>query len=547
MRIAHGAHADPSAGRPSRAARHRARRRARPPAAGRSPRSAAAGPPFPDPVDRQRGLRHGGRPPRRTIAAARGDDRRDRGRTGAEVVVYTQLVPSSDTPEEAEQDAIALIDQWGIGRRGFDDGLVILFDLHESDPCHGQVQLYAGPGYRAAFLSNEERQQIFDDDMLPHLRGCDLDGAAARRAGQGRRQRDARARRQITFFRQAERGARPARRAAAVPRCSSAGRSLSWFRSGRDPVYLDDPSIHIPAPPPEPDAPPRRAGADGQSRAGHLDGRQPRPRQPGLICVRGEDKDGPARQQEGRDPDTDASDRRSDDPWDAGPPPSERPPAAAQTTHESSRPPRARSAAATGFIEPDDMLKFGTDVGKFNEKLERHIVTQGWFRERPAQGHDPLERARGARDRRSGSSPSSRAPTCRRRPGRCSAARSSRRASCCSCIARVDARPDHARGDDPGDARGLPADAREDDGAGPVDGPGRRRVRDPAHRTPDHAVVWGVALGLQDDVEQVLERTPRTCRAGQVDGSLRPAWYGSQGTPSVGRRRRRRGASRPAC
>ncbi len=79
-------------------------------------------------------------------------------RTGAEVVVYTQVKPESDTPEEAERDAIALMDQWGVGRAGFDDGLVILFDMDETGGCHGQVQLYAGPGYRATFLTNEERQ-----------------------------------------------------------------------------------------------------------------------------------------------------------------------------------------------------------------------------------------------------------------------------------------------------------------------------------------------------------------------------------------------------
>ena len=50
-------------------------------------------------------------------------------RTGAEVVVYTQVKPESDTTEEAERDARALIDQWGIGRKGFDDGLAILFDM----------------------------------------------------------------------------------------------------------------------------------------------------------------------------------------------------------------------------------------------------------------------------------------------------------------------------------------------------------------------------------------------------------------------------------
>ena len=45
------------------------------------------------------------------------------------------------------------------------------------DPCHGQVQLYAGPGYRAAYLSNEERQRIFAEDMLPALHACDFDTA----------------------------------------------------------------------------------------------------------------------------------------------------------------------------------------------------------------------------------------------------------------------------------------------------------------------------------------------------------------------------------
>ena len=72
------------------------------------------------------------------------------------------------TTEETESRARALIDQWGVGRRGFDDGLAIFFDI---DPSleHGQVQLYAAPGFEATFLTNAERQGIFDDDMVPHL------------------------------------------------------------------------------------------------------------------------------------------------------------------------------------------------------------------------------------------------------------------------------------------------------------------------------------------------------------------------------------------
>src|SRR5205085_8489650 len=76
-----------------------------------------------------------------------------------------------------EADARALMDQWGVGRKGIDDGLVILFDLNREDPCHGQVQLFAGPGFQAAYLTDAERQRIFEGDMLPRLQACDLDAA----------------------------------------------------------------------------------------------------------------------------------------------------------------------------------------------------------------------------------------------------------------------------------------------------------------------------------------------------------------------------------
>ena len=54
--------------------------------------------------------------------------------------------------------------------------MVIFFDI---DPSleHGQVQLYAAPGFEAAFLSNAERQSIFENDMVPLLRNADFDGA----------------------------------------------------------------------------------------------------------------------------------------------------------------------------------------------------------------------------------------------------------------------------------------------------------------------------------------------------------------------------------
>ena len=80
------------------------------------------------------------------------------------------------------------MNQWGVGRKGFDDGLVILFDMQDNRQ-HGQVSLYAGSGFRAAFLTDAERQGIFDNDMKPRLVDGDFDGALADSPGGHRRRR----------------------------------------------------------------------------------------------------------------------------------------------------------------------------------------------------------------------------------------------------------------------------------------------------------------------------------------------------------------------
>jgi hypothetical protein len=52
--------------------------------------------------------------------------------------------------------------------------------------------------------------------------------------------------------------------------------------------------------------------------------------------------------------------------------------------------------------------------------------------------------------------------------------------------------------------------------------------------TPDQAVVWGTALGLQDEIEEVLSRSLEDVRRGTSSGYVPyfPAWYqGSSGTP----------------
>ena len=140
--------------------------------------AAAAGPPYPDPVDGQAVYDTAGVLRPDTVAALETAIDAFEAKTGAEVVIYTQEASGRPSTSSAEADAIALMDQWGVGRAGVDDGLVILFDLNEGDLCHGQVQLYAGPGFRETWLSNDDRQRIYENDMLTLLKSCDLDSAA---------------------------------------------------------------------------------------------------------------------------------------------------------------------------------------------------------------------------------------------------------------------------------------------------------------------------------------------------------------------------------
>jgi uncharacterized membrane protein YgcG len=167
-------------------------------------------------------------------------------RTGAQVRVYTQVKPESDSRERAGDDAQALMDQWGVGRKGFDDGLVILFDM-QANLEKGVVSLYAGSGYRAAFLTDDERQAIFDRDMEPLLSAAYMDDAL------------------LVSLREVDASATPEhagrlQQARQINALLAVGGILicvvligwivvTWMRGGRDPFVIDDSSILMPAPP----------------------------------------------------------------------------------------------------------------------------------------------------------------------------------------------------------------------------------------------------------------------------------------------------------
>jgi len=135
----------------------------------------AAGPPFPEPVDGRAVydeadlLRPG------TESAL--EDRIDaiEARTGAEIVVYTEHNPDI-SEEENFDNAATLIDEWGIGRAGFDDGLVILV-AKNPDPGETRITLFGGSGFVNSYVDEAGLGEILNDELIPHARSGDWDEA----------------------------------------------------------------------------------------------------------------------------------------------------------------------------------------------------------------------------------------------------------------------------------------------------------------------------------------------------------------------------------
>ncbi len=336
------------------------------------------GPPFPDPVVNQAVYDQAGIFSADAIAKAETTIDAIEARTGAEVVVYTQPTGTyaNDTDVTASR-ALALIDQWGIGRKGFDDGMVIFFDMDPTNE-HGQIQLYAAPGFEKAYLSNSERQAIYENDMLPYLGHGDFDGALA------------------VALEKIDAAATP-EHAAALDQARQANAVLglvgapiiflglsgwaffNWRRYGKDPVYLDDPSILMPAPPPDLTAASGAMVMDGKTSRRALTTAMLDLASRGLVSFR--EEKGLLSHKVGIDVEPPAGDDAVE----------------AQRRLNSRRPTGPAEDVALrkletlshgdteGYISADELPKFGTSVAAFDKALEDHVVDKGWFGEKPSK------------------------------------------------------------------------------------------------------------------------------------------------------------------
>jgi uncharacterized membrane protein YgcG len=495
-------------------------------AASPAPSAPPPGPPFPAPeVDRAVYDCAGILSPE-AIAASESTIDAIEARTGSEVVVYTQDSGEFPTTDETEAKARALMDQWGVGRKGFNDGLVIFFDM-QPNLEHGQVQLYAGPGFEAAFLSNAERQSIFQNDMVPFLSSGDFDGALA--AALGKVDAAATPEHADALQRSRQINAVVGLVGGSVVFLGLTGWALfSWRRYGKDPVYLDDPSVLMPAPPPDLTAASGAMIMDGATSRRALTTAMLDLASRGYIAFRDQPgvlfaghKVGVDVAPAAGDADAEAQRRLNQ----------RRPTGPAEEVALTQL--RALAGRGDAFISPDALPKFGTHVAEFDTALEDHVVDRGWFAERPSKvvsrwaGRGVLAIVGGVIALVAGLNIPLSGLTLL--GGAAIAA---------GIVVVIIARSMPAVTITGSMIRAMLAAYRRTLQKTMAQARSMQQVVEEAGLgwldTPDQAVVWGTALGLQGDIEGVLSRSLDDVKEGRTSGVVPyfPIWYQtSSGTP----------------
>jgi uncharacterized membrane protein YgcG len=181
-----------------------------------------------------------------TVASAQQTADRLRSQTGVQMaVVSIPTGESSVSTSEAEQTAKDIMNAWGVGQAGVDNGIVVLFDLDDT-LRHGQIYIYGGRGIVSTYLSPAAAQNVAND-MIGRAKAGDLDGALAQGMSEI-----------------AGAVEHPGSRLESTPLLGWPAIAVVvanallllvlfglWWRDGRDPpIPLIDDSVLLPAPPP---------------------------------------------------------------------------------------------------------------------------------------------------------------------------------------------------------------------------------------------------------------------------------------------------------
>lgn len=92
-------------------------------------------------------------------------------KTGSQIAVL--LVPST-APEAIEQYGIRVVDAWKLGRKGVDDGVLLLV-ARDNPPALRRLRIEAGRGVQGV-LTDAQSKRVLQDVIAPHFRQNDYYG-----------------------------------------------------------------------------------------------------------------------------------------------------------------------------------------------------------------------------------------------------------------------------------------------------------------------------------------------------------------------------------
>lgn len=95
-------------------------------------------------------------------------------RTGSQIAI---LLVSKTEPEAIEQYSIRVFDAWQLGRKGVDDGVLLLV-AKNNPPSLRRLRIEAGRGVQGV-LTDAQSKRILQDVIAPHFRQNDFYGGLA--------------------------------------------------------------------------------------------------------------------------------------------------------------------------------------------------------------------------------------------------------------------------------------------------------------------------------------------------------------------------------
>ncbi|HVK94539.1 MAG TPA: TPM domain-containing protein [Noviherbaspirillum sp.] len=95
-------------------------------------------------------------------------------RTGSQIAV---LLVRKTEPEAIEQYSIRVYDEWKLGRKGVDDGVLIVV-ARDNPPALRRLRIEAGRGVQGS-LTDAQSKRILQDVIAPHFRQNDFYGGLA--------------------------------------------------------------------------------------------------------------------------------------------------------------------------------------------------------------------------------------------------------------------------------------------------------------------------------------------------------------------------------